>query len=81
MRERIAGFRESLLRALVRALLPARQEHRHRHRAAVQPEPPSQELPTAPVEAPPRRVPHLLSLERLQELYELERRREEEASA
>ncbi|WP_327316116.1 hypothetical protein [Streptomyces sp. NBC_01235] len=78
MRERIAGFRESLLRAFVRALLPAR--HRHRHRA-VQPEPAGQELPTAPVEAPPRRVPHLLSLERLQELYELERRREEEASA
>lgn len=85
MRERIAGFRESLLRALVRVLLPAR--HRCRHCAvAVQPEPPrqeppGQEPPTVPGDAPPPRVPHLLSLQRIFELNEIERRRQEEASA
>ncbi|SHI17347.1 hypothetical protein SAMN05444521_4812 [Streptomyces sp. 3214.6] len=79
MRERIAGFRESLLRTLARIPLPAR--HRNPHHD-VQPEPPSQELlPTAPADARPPRIPHLLSFERVQELYELERRREEEASA
>ncbi|MEU3781337.1 hypothetical protein [Streptomyces sp900129855] len=83
MRERIAGFRESLLRTLARILLPARHPHPHPHpHHDVRPEPPSQELlPTAPVDARPPRIPHLLSFERVQELYELERRREEEASA
>ncbi|SES21125.1 hypothetical protein SAMN04487983_103649 [Streptomyces sp. yr375] len=77
MRERIAGFRESLLRTLARILWPAR------HRAAVQPEPPRQEPPPPPVDAPPKRVPHLLSMARLQELYAIDRLREleeEEAS-
>ncbi|WP_329218683.1 hypothetical protein OG352_20125 [Streptomyces sp. NBC_01485] len=82
MRERIAGFRESLLRTLARIPLPARHrhgyQHRHPHRA-VQPEPPRKEpLPTPPVDAPPKRVPHLLSMARLQELYEIDRRRERE---
>lgn len=44
MRERIAGLRELLLLALLRALLPARG----RHRAAVPPQPPVQRRPLEP---------------------------------